>query len=111
MPTNEELAKTNTELRAKIKELEEKLANQPKGLSGWIITAKNPGYKGAVCGIQFRSGRAFVPDVQGAKAIVSQIVDDFGYKAEYLENFNYVETAQRETGGSLIDALMLPQVF
>lgn len=107
MPTKEELEQENQELKAKLIEAEE---NRPKGLAGWIVKAQNNNYSGKTAGVQFRAGQAFVSDVDDeAQNRVKALCGDFGYTAEYIEDFFSAPETEQMTG-SMIDMLQTPQV-
>jgi hypothetical protein len=98
--TKEMLKKQVDEQAAMIEELKSQLAARDAlltvtGEDGWLITTPNPRYNGVTYNIEFRNGRAFVPDRSPEdKLIVQQLVHGFNYVAQRMTGKEYKEMAQ-----------------
>lgn len=103
----QELEAENKQLKDEIKKLK---ADKSTGLAGWIVKSQNPKYTGETNGIQFRRGKAFVPDMPGMDHIVNVLVGDFGYTAERVEDLAMTDMSyQDQVKSSMIDVLAVPQ--
>lgn len=101
---------TLEELRAYASALEAKPAGVT--MSGYMITAPNKKYNGVTAGIQFRGGRAFIPDsLNDSEKIAKRLSSDFGYKLERVEDFNNLPQVEQQTiQRSMIDVLSVPRI-
>jgi len=124
MPTKLELEEVNRHLKDEIVKLSieidllratnEKLESHSNSIpmAGWLITCPNVRYQGITAGYQFRNGQAFIADVEGAEKKMKFMVSDFGYEAEYVEDWTKViMDDDRGLKGSLIDMLATQTVL
>jgi hypothetical protein len=85
-----EMEQLIAQLQAENDELRQQIAARDAALSGasgggWLITSPNPRYTGVTAGVEFRAGRAFIPEGQpGAEARVRQLQLDFGYRVTQM---------------------------
>lgn len=95
METKESLTQRVKDLEGQVRELEEQLAARDALLSGtgedgWLISCPNPKYNDVTAGVQFKAGRAFIPDRgDESAALVRLLVSDFNYRAEQMSAKEY----------------------
>lgn len=86
----------------------ESLKNQAKpttkGRGGWLVETPSRLYNGLTAGIQFRAGRAFIPDGKGAETAAKMLRDDFRYQVQYVEDWQELPVAE-EVSRSFVDVL------
>lgn len=113
---DEALAQQLEDLRAQLdkalaekEELKRQLAAKPSGRSGWLVRTPFKGYSGTTAGVIFRSGLAFLPDTEEGTAKAQYLANEFGYKTEYVTDWQEVDRPTAEqVGKSLVDALIMP---
>lgn len=100
METKEDLMRQVADLQAQVNELNNQLHARDAmlastGEEGYLVTSPNPAYTGVTSGVEFKNGRAFVPDsFKDAERIVLRLVNDFGYRAQKMGANEYQSLAQ-----------------
>ncbi len=84
--TKEELVAKIEEMSARLRELEDQIAQRDAQLQtgdeGWLISTPNPEYSGRTLGVYFEKGHAFVPKrLPEAEKLVAKLTRDMGYSA------------------------------
>jgi hypothetical protein len=98
-----DLRAENARLTAHIAELE---AAQG-GLSGYLITTPDGRYNGRTGVLNFRRGRAFIPDGPEAMALARQMECEFHYHVTHIDNWRELAGSE-EMARSFIDMLSIP---
>lgn len=117
-PTKEELQAEVDRLTSVVKDLEEQLAARDavarsSGEPGWLITCRNPQYNGNTAGVEFRNGRAFIPQGKpGAARLVNTLATDFGYQVQAMTSKDFeglpVGPVEPDTSRRFINAISAP---
>jgi hypothetical protein len=79
-------------------------------LSGWVVNTPNPRFSERTCGVQFRNGVAFVPNIKGMDEVLKVMTNDFGYTARFVDNWQE-NPISADVKTSIVDTYSIPQIL